>query len=79
MSIIELKQKMHSQIELLLDKEDIEDLAANMDYFFQNRHISFDSNSSEMLGTLNNSLQQDFKQAITSDELRQKVKQWLTK
>ncbi len=44
MSAIELKQKMHNQIELLFDASDIEDLAANdlvtndlaanMEYFF---------------------------------------------
>ena len=78
MSAIELKQKMHNQIELLFDASDIEDLAANMEYFFQNRSIHFDSNTIEFVKKLGNSLQQDPKLGINSRELRQSVKQWLT-
>ena len=83
MSAIELKQKMHNQIELLFDASDIEDLAANdlaanMEHFFQNRSIHFDSNTIEFVKKLGNSLQQDPKLGINSHELRQSVKQWLT-
>ena len=83
MSAIELKQKMHNQIELLFDASDIEDLAANdlaanIEYFFQNRSIHFDSNTTEFVKKLGNSLQQDPKSGINSRELRQSVKQWLT-
>ena len=89
MSAIELKQKMHNQIELLFDVSDIEDLAANdlaandlaandlaanMEYFFQNRSIHFDSNTIEFVKKLGNSLQQDPKLGIDSRELRQSVK-----
>jgi uncharacterized membrane-anchored protein len=79
MSVIELKQKMHSQIDFLFEQSDIEDLAANMEYFFQNRQIYFDSNSPIFIKNLNASLEQNVEMGIDSLELKQKVKQWLTK
>lgn len=47
MSAIELKQKMHNQIELLFDASDIEELAVNDGVLFLNRSIHFDSNTIE--------------------------------
>lgn len=77
MSAIELKEKIHQQIDLLTDEQDIEDLYANLNFFFQSREIHFDSNSPEFVKTLNASLQQDPKEAINSDQLRSKVREWL--
>jgi Tfp pilus assembly pilus retraction ATPase PilT len=79
MSVIELKEKIHQQIDLLTDKQDIEDLYANLSFFFQSREIHFDSYSPEFVKTLNASLQQNPKEAINSDELRNKVREWLIK
>jgi Tfp pilus assembly pilus retraction ATPase PilT len=79
MSTIELKEKIHQQIDLLTDEQDIEDLYANLSFFFQSREIHFDSNSPEFVKTLNASLQQNPKEAINSDELRKKVRKWLIK
>lgn len=79
MSAIELKEKIHQQIDLLTDEQDIEDLYANLNFFFQSREIHFDSNSPEFVKTLNASLQQDPKEAINSDQLRSKVREWLIK
>ena len=74
MSAVELKEKIHQQIDLLTDEQDIEDLYANLSFFFQSREIHFDSNSPEFVKRLNTSLQQNPKEAINSDELRKKVK-----
>ncbi|MCP1383321.1 hypothetical protein [Runella salmonicolor] len=79
MSAVELKAKIHQQIDLLTDEQDIEDLYANLSFFFQSREIHFDSNSPEFLKTLNDSLQQNPKEGINSDELRNKVREWLIK
>lgn len=79
MSAIELKEKIHQQIDLLTDAQDIEDLYANLSFFFQSREIHFDSNSPEFVKKLNASLQQNPKQGINSDELRNKVREWLIK
>ncbi|MEI7581344.1 hypothetical protein [Runella sp.] len=79
MSAIELKEKIHQQIDLLTDAQDIEDLYANLSFFFQSREIHFDSNSPEFVKKLNASLQQNPNEAINSDELRNKVREWLIK
>lgn len=79
MSAIELKEKIHQQIDLLTDAQDIEDLYANLSFFFQSREIHFDSNSPEFVKKLNASLQQNPKRGINSDELRNKVREWLIK
>lgn len=79
MSAIELKEKIHQQIDLLTDAQDIEDLYANLSFFFQSWEIHFDSNSPEFVKKLNASLQQNPKQGINSDELRNKVREWLIK
>ncbi len=70
---------MHNQIDFLFEQNDIEDLAANIEYFFQNRQIYFDSTSPVFVEKLNESLIQNVELGIDSSELRQKVKQWLTK
>ena len=79
MSAIELKEKIHQQIDLLTDEQDIEDLYANLSFFFQSREIHFDSNSPEFLKTLNASLQQNPNEGINSEEIRNKFKEWLIK
>lgn len=79
MSVVELKEKIHKQIDLLTDEQDIEDLYANLSFFFQSREIHFDSNSPEFVKTLHASLQQNPKEAINSEELRNKVKVMITK
>lgn len=79
MSALELKEKIHQQIDLLTDEQDIEDLYANLSFFFQSREIHFDSNSPEFVKTLTASLQQNPTEAISSDELRNKVREWLIK
>lgn len=79
MSVIELKEKIHQQIDLLTDKQDIEDLYANLSFFFQSREIHFDSNSPAFVQTLHASLQQNPNEGVSSDELRNKVKEWLIK
>ena len=79
MSVLELKQKIHQQIDLLTDLQDIEDLYANLNFFFQSREIHFESNSAGFVKKLNDSLQQNPAEGINSQELRIKVKEWLTK
>ncbi len=79
MSVLELKARIHQQVDLLTDSQDIEDLYANIIFFFQSREISFDSNSPQFLQTLNRSLQQNHEQGIDSKQLRNKVKEWLSK
>ena len=77
MSAVELKEKIHQQIDLLTDEQDIEDLYANLSFFFKSREIHFDSNSPEFVKTLNAYLQQNPNEAINSDQLRNKVREWL--
>ncbi|AYQ34559.1 hypothetical protein DTQ70_21400 [Runella sp. SP2] len=79
MSVIELKEKIHQQIDLLTDEQDIEDLYANLNFFFQSREIHFDSSTPAFVQTLTTSLQQNPAEGVRSDELRNKVNEWLSK
>ncbi|MFN8354575.1 MAG: hypothetical protein U0Y10_09020 [Spirosomataceae bacterium] len=79
MSVLEIKEKIHQQIDLLTDEQDILDLYANLNFFFQSREIHFDSNAPDFVGKLKNSLGQNPEEGISSEQLRQKVKEWLTK
>ena len=77
MSVSELKEKIHNQVDLLTDSQDIEDLYANISFFFQSREIYFDSNSPDFVEKLNHSLKQNPAEGISSEQLRNKVKEWL--
>lgn len=79
MSVIELKEKIHQQIDLLTDEQDIEDLYANLSFFFQSREIHFDSSTPAFVQTLTTSLKQNPADGVRSDELRNKVNEWLSK
>lgn len=79
MSVLELKEKMHQQIDLLTDEQDIEDLYANLNFFFQSRELHFDSNSPKFVNQLNDALQQNPNEGINSEQMRKKIKEWLIK
>ncbi|GAB3902763.1 hypothetical protein GCM10028803_30000 [Larkinella knui] len=73
MSVTELKEQMHRQIDLLNDENDIEDLSATIDFFFNSREIHFDSNHPDFVAQLENSLENANKQpGISTGELREK-------
>lgn len=82
MSIAELKQEMHNQIDILTDKNDIEDLYDTINRFFSYRDTNFDNSSPEMLEMLGKSLNylnsKDFK-GISADEALNRIDKWLTK
>lgn len=80
MSVKELKEHMHRQIDLLNDENDIEDLSATINFFLNSREIHFDSNHPDFVIQLENGLKNAQNQpGISSDELRVKMKKWLTK
>lgn len=80
MSVAELKEQMHRQIDLLNDENDIEDLSATIEFFFNSREIHFDSNHPDFISQLEKSLDDAQNQGgISTDQLRGKMKEWLTK
>jgi hypothetical protein len=80
MSVIELKEQMHRQIDLLNDEHDIEDLSATINFFLNSREIHFDSNHPDFVTQLEKSLEDANKHpGISTEALRGKMKEWLTK
>lgn len=80
MSVGELKEQMHRQIDLLSDEHDIEDLSATINLFFNTREIHFDSNHPDFVAYLQKSLESARQQpGIDTGELREKMQEWRTK
>ena len=80
MTTLEMKEKMHRQIDILTEAEDISDLFETMSFFFNHRDISIDTNSPIIIEKLKNSLENIHRQeGITTEELKVKMQEWLTK
>jgi hypothetical protein len=81
MSATDLKSIMHRRIDQLTDEETLEDLFQTMNSFLEGRTPWPDSDSSEQVERLTKSLTkiETNPQGITTDELEQKMKQWLTR
>ncbi|WP_428655940.1 hypothetical protein [Runella sp.] len=80
MSALEIKELIHRQVDLLTDNEDIEDLYATINLFFESRDIHFDSNNPGFVEKLSLSLQNaEHISAISTAELKNKMQEWRTK
>ena len=81
MSVLELKEKIHSQVSLLTEEQDLEDLYETICLFFENRQINV-VHSDTFLADLERRAQQAQNgelTGITTEELKIKMQEWLTK
>jgi hypothetical protein len=81
MPILELKEKIHQQVDLLTEEADLEDLQKTIYLFLQNRQVKL-NHSAEFLADLANRAEEAQKgnlSGITTETLKEKMAQWITK
>lgn len=81
MSVIELKEKINSQINTLTETQDLEDLYETICLFFENRQVKVNF-SPEFLKNIENRAtraQAGEMDGIKTQQLEKQMQQWLTK
>jgi hypothetical protein len=79
MSVVELKEKINHQIDLLTEPQDLEDLYETICLFFDNRQV-MTNYSLEFLNDIeirSKAAQEGNVKGIDTHQLKDKMKQWL--
>ena len=82
MQVIELREKIHEQVDLLTEENDLEDLARTISIFFENRQVKSNHHSAAFLAELETraiEAQKGGMFGISTSELTEKMQQWITK
>ncbi len=81
MAAVELREKIHRQVDLITEETDLEDLEKTLFIFLENRQVKQNYSPAFLIDLQNRSeeAQEGRWEGITTNELKEKMQQWTTK